>query len=165
MCYGQIIGSGFNWMGAGISAYGQMQQAKAEKKAYNRMAAIEAEKLKISQQQAADLALEKGEERRQKRGQALAAAAANGVSLDASILDAPQMWEQDQAALGQYETDKIARDAELEAWGFMTNSDMLKWQGKMSKYGAKFKVASMLMSTAAQEASKASSYGSSMSSQ
>jgi len=148
-------------MGAGISAYGQRQQAKAEKKMYERQAALEVQRAAEARSRAADLALERSEERRQEKGSALVAAAAGGVALDASPLDATPMWEQDQAALGAYETDKIHRDAELQAWGFLSNADALRYQGKMARYAAKFRIASSLMSTAGSESSKVSSYGSS----
>jgi len=164
MCYGAILGSVFNWMGAGISAYGQMQQAKAEKKAAYRQADIETQRAVEARRQAADAALEQGERRRQLTASGAVASAANGVALNASPLDSSSMWEQDQEAVGAYETSKIERDADIQAWGFLSNADMLRWSGRMAKYTAKFKIASSLMSTAASESSKASSYSSSYSS-
>lgn len=170
MCSGQaggmIAGATIGAMNSGMAAYAQMQQAKQDQKVLNRQAKIERQKALEVRNQAADLAIEQGELRRQRIGSGLAIAAANGVALNASTIDAASLWEQDQEALGAYERDKIQRDAELQAWGFLSNSDMLRWQGRVGiRVARRAAWASAIMGgQSAQGAAQGSSLGSSISS-
>lgn len=157
MCYGAILGSVMNMVGSGIQAYGQYSQARAEKKAAFRQAELETQRAGEARARAADAALEQGERRRQLVASGLAAAAANGVALNASPLDASPMWEQDQEAVGAYETEKIAYDADLQAWGFLSNADMLRYQGKTATYAGRYRAWGSLLSGAGSTAGQASS--------
>jgi hypothetical protein len=162
----QIAQGVLGGIGARFSAYQQIQQAKANKKIAGQQAALEVQRAEEARRRAAALIMERGEERRQAAGTALTAAAAAGVALDASPLDSAAMWERDQAALGAYENDKISRDAELQAWGFLNNARMLRYQGKAGLRAAKnnmimtqFLGSSSEQSAASSVASSYSSYG------
>lgn len=157
MCYGAVVSGVLNMVGSGIQAYGQYSQAKAEKKAAFRQAELETMRAAEARSQAADAALEQGERRRQLVATGLAGAAANGVALNASPLDTSSIWEQDQEAVGAYETSKIEHDADVQAWGFLSNADMLRYQGKMATYAGRYKAWGSLLSGAGSAAGSASS--------
>ena len=119
---------------AGLQAYGSHQQGKYQKGMAEYQRGLEIQRAAEAREAAGAATMEQAERRRQQLGTARTAAAAGGGMLDASPLDASQMWEQDQAYLGAYEASKIQRDAELQSWGFLSNADMLQSQGRMATY-------------------------------
>lgn len=122
---------------SGVSGYGQIEQAKLNRKALDDQAKFE----KIRAQQALDrAALEKMDNARRNRqlvGKAKVAAAANGIMLESRAESLASMWEQDQNAELAYDNAKIDYNAQLEAWGYRENARRLRQQGRLGVRTAK----------------------------
>lgn len=119
---------------AGLSAYGQMQQGKYQKDMAEYQRSLDIQRAAETRDAAGAAIMEQAERRRQQLATARTSTAAGGGMLDASTLDASNMWEQDQAYLGAYESEKIKRQAELQEWGFLSNADMTRSQGQMASW-------------------------------
>jgi len=116
---------------AGVSGYGQVEQAKLNQKALDDQAKME----KIRAQQALDrAAVEKMDNARKTRqliGKGKVAAAANGIMLESRAESLASMWEQDANAELAYDNAKIDYNAQLEAWGYRENARRLRQQGRL----------------------------------
>jgi len=116
---------------AGVSGYGQVEQAKLNQKSLDDQAKME----KIRAQQALDrAAVEKMDNARKTRqliGKGKVAAAANGVMLESRAESLASMWEQDANAELAYDNAKIDYNAQLEAWGYRENARRLRQQGRL----------------------------------
>ena len=116
---------------AGVSGYGQIEQAKDARKSLDDQAKFEM----IRAQQALDrAAVEKMDNARRTRqlvGKGKVAAAANGVMLETRAESLASMWEQDAHAELAYDNAKIDYNAQLEAWGYRENARRLRREGRL----------------------------------
>ena len=138
---GAILG-GVSGMVSGVSnsatTTSSLLQAKAEQDLLNQQAKLEESKSTLELENAE---IEKMDQRRKARltaGTGRAAAAANGVMLEADRDESlAQMWEQDVAMETAYDNAKIQHNAEIRAWGYRENARLMRYQGSQLVKGAK----------------------------
>lgn len=152
-------------IGAGVSAYGQMQAGKAAQSAANYQAAVASNNKIIADRAAAD-ALKRGEtaesQHRQQvaalKGRQRAVMAGNGVVVDqGSALDITT----DTAGQGEFEALTIRSNAEREAYnhkvqgmGFQADAGLLTMRGDSAAQAGMTGAASSLLSGAGAVAGK-----------
>lgn len=106
------------------------QEAEAEREYLNKKAAVEDAR---AQQTLDNATIEKQDLRKHQRmlqGQGKVAAAANGVMLEGSREESlASMWETDVAIEGAYDRAKVQHNADMEAWGYRTNANLMREHG------------------------------------
>ncbi len=138
---GAILG-GISGMVSGVSntatTTSSILQAENERDLLNQQAQLEERKASLELDNAE---IEKMDQRRKARlqaGSGRAAAAANGVMLEADRDESlAQMWEQDVAMETAYDNAKIQHNAEIKAWGYRENARLMRYQGSQLVKGAK----------------------------
>jgi hypothetical protein len=152
-------------IGAGVSAYGQWRQAKAQKAMANAEAKMALQNKKYADAQAADAVTRGGEadiELRRKyaqtRGRQVAGLAANGVALDEG---SPLSVLQDTDMFEQMDSQRTRDNARREEWGFKVqganyagNAAMSRAAGRNAIGSAPFAIGSTLLSGATEVADK-----------
>ena len=107
-----------------------IEDAKMEREYLNKKAALEDAR---AQQALDNAAVEKADQRKKMRmlqGQGKVVAASNGVMLEGQREESlASMWETDVAIEGAYDRAKIQHNADLEAWGYRANADLMRQRG------------------------------------
>lgn len=137
MCNVQIIGA---VVGGAATIGATYQQGKAyiaagkyNQKMYQYQAALNEQRATRAEQAGEIKATEARERARQQIATGRAAYAANGLLLDGAPTDAPNIWEQDQAAMLAYDQAAIRDAADMEAWGFRSQAAMDRSQARWAK--------------------------------
>ena len=132
----QIVGA-VGGMGQGfMNMYAQREQGKFQKRMLSYQADLERHRASLAQQNAEIQAGRLAEQRRIQTAEGTAAFAANGLLLDGSPADAPNVWEQDMAAESAWQQEELRTQAMYEVWGHATNAKMLTLQGRMARRAA-----------------------------
>lgn len=146
MCWavvGKVASAVVGGVGTVISTYQQgkanIAAGKFNQKMYEYQAGLNSARAQRAEEAGAIAESEAADRMRQTIGSGRTAYASSGLLLDGAPTDAPNMWEQDQAAMLAYEQAGISDAAGAEAWGFRSQAAMdkarAKW-AKMSGYAA-----------------------------
>lgn len=135
--------------GGGLEAHGAHQEGKEEAKRLKAQAADEErraqQELEAAEIEAKDLA------RRQKQivGQGKAAAAANGVMLEARKESVPSVWEQDMAAELAWDQEKLFHNASQRAEARLHNANQMRIGARNVRRSGNLKAVTSLLKTGA----------------
>lgn len=133
MCYGQILGG----IGTAFATYQQgksyIAAGKFNQAMYRNQADLNLRRAQRAEQAGAIAQSEAADRMRQTIGTGRTQYASNGLLLDGAPTDAPNLWEQDQAAMLAYEQAGILDAAGAEAWGFRSNAAVNFAQAKWAK--------------------------------
>ncbi len=155
---------------AGVSAYGQYKQGKAEQQTYNMQADISRQNAAIAQENAG---LERSaglEEQRRQRlktsqliGQQKAAMAANNINITSGtpldvIQDTAEIGELDAIMIG-FESERRARNYESQASNFLQQADIYNLSGKNAYKSGLYSAGSSLLGGVGKVAGQWSNYG------
>lgn len=158
MC-SSIISMASGAVSSGISAYGSYQSGKFQKKMAEYQANLNVQRASIAEQQGRMDSMAAAERARQLVAAGRVAGAGSGRMLDPGVVgDGLALWEVDVQEASAMERENIASNSQLASWGFMTNSEMNKAQGRYARFAGNLGAAGNILSGTAQTAS----YGSQM---
>lgn len=146
-------------VGAGVSAYGLIQQGKAQQRESNYNAAvsdnnaISAGYAAIQEQQAASREVDAlGENRDRVLGSNRTAAAASGLMLSGSVIDVmgdTALQTEKEISMAYYRGNVSAQNSRNQASNFRSQAVMSRSAGANAKRGSYFQAAGTLLSSAA----------------
>jgi hypothetical protein len=136
-------------VGGGIEAHGAYQEGKDESVRLRAEAADEErraqQELEAVQINAKDIA----RSRKQTMGDGKAAAAANGVMLEARKESAPSVWEQDMAAELAWDQEKLFHNASQRAEARLHNANQMRIGAKKVRRSGNLKAVTSILKTGA----------------
>lgn len=135
-------------IGPSLAAYGQYKQGQFEKDMANYQASLSRDRAGYAQKQGELEAAQAELRHKQIVGAGLTAFAGNGVLLESRPGSAASLWEVDQAKSAAYDKELIRTNAELAAWGFATNADMIEAQGRWDSWAGKMGAAGTIVGAA-----------------
>lgn len=143
-----LIAAGGQAVGGGVQAFGQYQAGVAQKKVADYQASLERVRASMAEQQGMVAQTQSDKGFAQQMGRARTAEAAGGVVVDGA--GSAQDYALSAAAEHAVEKFMIKQQAQQAIWGFQTQSDLLKYQGRMAKRAGVLNAAGSLLSSASQ---------------
>jgi hypothetical protein len=173
MCYmaiGQaVMGGTMSTVGAWASVKQSKQNMRYQNAILKNQASMETSRANVAEQNAVIQRQRLAQQRRQEKAEGMTDFAANGLLLDGSTTDAPNIWEQDFAAETAWRQEEIRSNALYEIWGHNENAKALLAQRGINKKNFQYNTLATVAQNASANSSAASSsmgsMGSMMSSQ